>query len=93
MLPLAVGFWAMQARGVIWIVVAIAMVCGVVDLMRRPDLDGRQRAAWLLLILILPLIGTVMYFYLRPTLPEEGKRMFAVRESMRAGDGPGPLGR
>jgi Phospholipase_D-nuclease N-terminal len=42
---------------------------------KRPDLDGRHRAAWILIILIFPLIGTLAYFFARPTLPDERERM------------------
>ena len=80
-MALAVGFWSLEAGGLIWIGVTIVWICGIFDLMlKRPDLGGRDRAAWLLIILLLPLVGTLAYFFARPTLPEERERMIAARQ-------------
>ena len=78
-----VGFWSLELGGFLWIAVTIVWVCGIVDLMRRPDLDGRRRAAWILLILLFPIVGTVVYFVVRPTLPEERERAIAAHQALR----------
>jgi Phospholipase_D-nuclease N-terminal len=68
-----VGFWSLEVGGLLWIAVTIVWICGIVDLMtKRPDLDGRHRAAWILIILLFPLIGTLAYFFVRPTLLTSG---------------------
>ena len=83
-LPLALGFWANELGGLIWIGVAITWICAIYDLMaKRPDLDGRHRAAWLLLIILFPIVGAVMYFVSRPTLPDEQERMLAAQAALR----------
>jgi hypothetical protein len=65
--------------------VTIVWICGIADLMtKRPDLDGRHRAAWILIILLFPLVGTLGYFFVRPTLPEERERMIAAQQSIRS---------
>ena len=46
---------------------------------KRHDLDRTKRLAWVLLIVILPIIGTVLYFALRPTLPEEAEKIISSR--------------
>jgi hypothetical protein len=57
----------------IWIVIAVAVaiawILGVVDIFRR-RLDAKHTVAWLLLVLILPILGTILYWILRP--PESG---------------------
>jgi hypothetical protein len=68
--------------GILLVLIAITWVVALVDLVRRPDLSGGKRLAWALLIIILPLIGTVVYFALRPTLPDEADRIIA-REARR----------
>jgi hypothetical protein len=85
-----IGFWSLEGAGLIWIVVAIVWICGIVDLMtKRPDLDGRHRAAWILIILLFPAIGTLIYFFTRPTLPHEREQMIAAQQSLRD-TSPGP---
>jgi hypothetical protein len=79
-----VGFWSLEVGGLLWIAVTIVWICGIVDLMtKRPDLDGRHRAAWILIILLFPLIGTLAYFFVRPTLPDERERMLAAKRSLQ----------
>jgi hypothetical protein len=53
-----VGFWSLEVGGLLWIAVTIVWICGIADLMtKRPDLDGRHRAAWILIILLFPWSG------------------------------------
>ena|ERR1700739_4865675 len=47
---------------VIWIWIAIGVV---VDIFRSHDLSGLAKAAWLLLIVMLPLIGVLIYLIAR----------------------------
>jgi hypothetical protein len=48
---------------------------------KRPDFDRGKKSAWILIIVLLPVIGTIAYFLSRPTLPEERDR--AVRAATR----------
>jgi hypothetical protein len=78
-----VGFWSLELGGLLLIAVTIIWICGIADLMtKRPDLDGRHRAAWILIILLFPLVGTLAYFFVRPTLPDERERMIAAQRSL-----------
>jgi len=62
------------------LLIAIVWIAGLVDVIaKRPDLDRTKRLAWILLIVILPVIGTLLYFILRPTLPEEAAQIVATR--------------
>jgi phospholipase D-like protein len=77
----AIGIWI--GGGVLGILVVIAWIAGLIDVFRRPDLDRRQRIAWVLLIVLLPLAGTIVYFIVRPTLPEERERIIAAHTTGR----------
>jgi hypothetical protein len=79
-----IGFWSLGGAGLLTVAVAIVWICGIVDLMaKRPDLDGRHRAAWILIILLFPIVGTLFYFFMRPTLPEERERIVAAERSLK----------
>jgi drug/metabolite transporter (DMT)-like permease len=65
--------------GILLVLIAIAWVLGLVDVFRRHDLPRTKRLAWVLLIVILPIIGTFLYFALRPTLPEEAEKIISSR--------------
>lgn len=62
---------------VLWIIlivipITICWVAAILDLfMRRTDLRWWAVALWLLFILILPILGMLIYFITRPTLPAE----------------------
>ncbi len=48
------------------VLIVIAWVVGLIDVIaKRPDLDRTKRLAWILLIVILPILGTALYFVLR----------------------------
>jgi hypothetical protein len=83
MTPIAVGVLSVELGGLIGVGVLIVWVCGLVDLMaKRPDLDGRHRAAWILIIVLFPVLGTLAYFVARPVLPAEREQMIAARQAI-----------
>ena len=45
----------------------ILWVRAVIDVFRRGDLSGAAKAAWAIIMLILPLIGLLVYYMLRPS--------------------------
>lgn len=60
-----------------WILLWVAVV---VDVLRRPSSAGRK-AAWILIALIFPLLGPLVYAVLRkPTGAEAEQRFAAQRE-------------
>ncbi len=64
----------LAASTAVWVFIlvplAIVWALGIVDIVRRP-LSAAQTAGWILVVVLLPLIGTLVYFLLRkPT--EEG---------------------
>jgi len=45
----------------------IMWVRAVIDVFRRGDLSVAAKAAWAIIMLILPLIGLLLYYMLRPS--------------------------
>jgi hypothetical protein len=80
-----VGFWSLEVGGLLWIAVTIVWICGIADLMTKTPgsrwpppsrLDPDHPAV--------SLVGTLGYFFVRPTLPEERERMIAAQQSIRS---------
>jgi hypothetical protein len=53
----------------LWLLGAVAIVAWVVAIVdmirRRGELKRGQLAAWILIVIILPVLGTILYFVLR----------------------------
>jgi hypothetical protein len=77
--PLAIGWFATFGIGIFGLVVVILWIIGLVDLSRRPDLDSRQKWTWALLVALLPIVGTIIYWVRRPILPAERDQIVAAR--------------
>ena len=45
----------------------ILWIRAVIDVFRRGDLSGAAKAAWAIIMLLVPLIGLLMYYLLRPS--------------------------
>lgn len=56
--------------GLIAVILAVVVLVSIYDVVRRP-LSGGKTAAWILLIVILPFIGSMLYWGLRRPTPEE----------------------
>ena len=62
------------ASPAVWVFILVPLVIvwalGIVDILRRP-LSPTQTAGWILLVVLLPLVGTLLYFLLRKPTQEE----------------------
>lgn len=65
MLILALGWFASAGFGILGLVVLTLWVLGIMDVLKRPDFDRARRSAWILIIVLLPIIGTITYFGMR----------------------------
>ena len=76
----------------IWFIaipVAIVWVIGVVDIVRGP-LSLGAKAAWIAVVVLLPIVGTIVYFATRkPTKGEGMLRDEAAKDLHGAGTGGG----
>jgi hypothetical protein len=76
----------LAASTFVWVFILLPLivvwVIGVVDIVRRP-LSRPATAAWIVIVLVLPFIGTLVYFLLRKPTEEELRLQQAA-----AGDAP-----
>jgi hypothetical protein len=78
--------------GFVLVPLVIIWVIAVVDIVRRP-LQGRTKIAWIIIVLVVPFVGAILYFALRTPSKEEGVlRHEAVQDlhGGRTGGGVGP---
>jgi hypothetical protein len=71
--------WAMVAF-FFWFIFIWMFITVFADVFRRPDLSGAAKAGWILLIVVLPLIGILIYMITRPSS--------APVDTMGSGSGP-----
>ena len=56
--------------GIVVVFFLVLWVRAVIDVWsRRPDLSGGAKAAWTIIMLIIPFIGLLLYTMLRPSNP------------------------
>ena len=67
-------FWFMF----IWIFIRI-----FADIFGREDLSGGAKAGWIILIIILPFLGCLIYMIARPKMTEQDRRQMAEAEEMQ----------
>ena len=79
----------------LWLLLAllevIIVVFTLVDAFSR-HLGAGKTAAWILLILILPLVGAVLYWLIRPTSASEVEEARLARAEMRRESERRPFG-
>ncbi|MCI0632405.1 MAG: SHOCT domain-containing protein [Actinobacteria bacterium] len=68
-------FWFMA----IWVFIAVFG-----DIFRRDDLSGGAKTGWLLLIIVLPLIGILIYLIARPKMTGQDKQMITEARERQA---------
>jgi type VI protein secretion system component VasK len=67
-------FWFMF----IWMFIAVFG-----DIFRREDVTGWGKAGWILLIVILPFLGILIYMIARPKMTEQDRRMLAETQEQQ----------
>ncbi len=65
-------FWVMY----FWVFITV-----VADLFRRDDIGGWKKAAWLLLMIFVPLFGIIFYMIFRPKMTAQDVRMMTQAEA------------
>jgi hypothetical protein len=58
-------FWDVFFLLFVWIPLAMMWAFSIFDIFRRRDLPGWEKALWLVLIVVLPLVGTLIYLIFR----------------------------
>jgi hypothetical protein len=59
--------WALMAF-FFWCMAIFVFIVVFADILRRHDLSGGKKAAWILLLVLVPLFGALIYLIVSPTL-------------------------
>lgn len=75
------------------LIVLGVMIFALVDIIRRDDSEVKHlpKVMWVVIVILLPIIGTVLWFALGRVYPEGGPRM--PRPSARTTSAPAPVRR
>jgi uncharacterized membrane protein len=65
----------------LWVMFFWVFISVVADIFRRDDLHGWKKAGWILLIIVLPLIGILIYLIARPKVTAQDVRMLTQAEA------------
>lgn len=76
-------FWDFFILLLIYIPLIMIWTFSLLDIFRRDDLSGGWKALWVVVIILLPLIGTLIYLIVRPAGATKEERV-AIDEASRA---------
>ena len=68
-------------------VVALVWVLSIADIIRQ-RYSGWTTAGWLVLILVLPIVGSVIYWLVRQPTRAETEQQYLAEADLRRGAGP-----
>jgi hypothetical protein len=83
------GLW-WAVGGVVGIALLVVWALTIWDMLRQ-RLGGGKTAAWLLIVILLPFIGSVLYWVLRKPTPEEVEQRLASDRALRESEARGPF--
>ena len=66
-----ISFWDGFLLMLIWIPLIVCWAFALMDLFRRDDLSGWAKALWLIAIIIVPFLGVLIYFIVRPMTAQD----------------------
>jgi hypothetical protein len=79
--------WLFAVSTAVWVFILLPLivvwVIGLVDIARR-DLPRGATAAWILIVMLLPVVGTVAYFLMRKPTEKEIRQAQEAAEDRRA---------
>jgi len=67
--PILGAFWTITIFA-LWFMVIFVVIWAFIDNFRRRDHSGWAKAGWTVVIILLPLLGTLIYLVARPPEPE-----------------------
>jgi hypothetical protein len=73
-------FWYMLLF-FLWIMFFWVFISVVADIFRRDDIHGWKKAFWILLIIVLPLIGILIYLIARPKVTAQDVRLMTQAQA------------
>ena len=82
------------ATAFVWVFILVPLLIvwalGIVDIVRR-DMPRSSKAGWILIVVLLPVVGTITYFVMRKPTETEVRRSMQARAERRQelAEGPG----
>ena len=73
-------FWYMLVF-FLWLMFFWIFISVVADIFRRDDMSGWAKAAWLFLIIVIPLLGLLIYVIARPKMTAQDVRMMTQAQA------------
>jgi type VI protein secretion system component VasK len=67
----------------LWVMVFWMFIAIFADIFRRDDISGWAKAGWILLIVILPFLGILIYVIARPKMTEQDQRILAEQKAQQ----------
>ena len=65
----------------LWLMFFWVFISVVADIFRRDDIHGWKKAGWILLIIVLPLLGILIYLIARPKVTAQDVRMLTQAQA------------
>jgi hypothetical protein len=50
--------------GLMWVIVAVLWLVALVDILKSEFKDGLTKVIWLILVIFLPFLGSILYFFI-----------------------------
>jgi len=66
-----------------WFIFIWMFITIFADIFRRDDLSGGAKAGWIILIVLVPFLGILIYMIARPKMTEQDKEMLAAAQEQR----------
>jgi hypothetical protein len=66
-----------------WFIFIWMFITIFADIFRRNDLSGGAKAGWIILIVLVPFLGILIYMIARPKMTEQDKEMLAAAQEQR----------
>ena len=75
-------FWDVFFLLLIWFPIFLLWTSALFDILRRNDLSGWAIFGWMLLIFVLPIIGSLIYFIARPAAADASGLGYESQQAM-----------
>ena len=66
-----------------WFIFIWMFITIFADIFRRNDLSGGAKAGWIILIVLVPFLGILIYMIARPKMTEQDQEMLAAAQEQR----------
>ncbi len=68
-----VTFWGFVLLLLVYVPLVLIWGASLVDVFRRDDMGGVRKVVWLVVIVVLPVLGTLLYLLRRPQQPGDAQ--------------------